>query len=94
MARRTLRRGRLSRRSTIGPLRHGDLTRLGYSTKTTEARRHLALARAVAEYGALSVWRKLNAVYVYNRRTAPVASATFKADRDWVGIYYGVRKSV
>ena len=74
----------------IGPLRHGDLTQFGYGhvTAMTKGRRHLALARAVHAYGALTVWRKLNAVYVYTRNTAPASSAVFKADRDWIKAHY------
>jgi hypothetical protein len=74
----------------IGKLRSGDLTRFGYDDvkEMSEARRHLALARAVAAYGALSVFRKLNAVYVYTRRTSPASSRIFKADRDWIKSRY------
>ena len=36
------------------------------------------------EYGELSVFRKLNAVYVYNRNTNPLISDIFRKDRDWV----------
>jgi hypothetical protein len=53
-------------------------------------RRHLALGRAVSAYGALSVFRKLNAVYVYTRRTSPSSSRIFKADRNWIKTHYGV----
>jgi hypothetical protein len=76
----------------IGPLRSGNLSKFGYDNVTdlSAGRRHLALARATAEYGALSVFRKLNAVYVYTRRTAPASSRTFKADRDWIKTQYGV----
>jgi len=76
----------------IGPLRKGELAIFGYTNVATlsEAKRHLALGRAVRAYGALSVFRKLNAVYVYTRYTAPVSSAIFKVDRDWVKEYYGV----
>jgi hypothetical protein len=76
----------------IGPLRKGELAVFGYVNVSTlsEAKRHLALGRAVRAYGALSVFRKLNAVYVYTRYTAPVSSAIFKVDRDWVKEYYGV----
>jgi hypothetical protein len=75
----------------IGQLRSGDLTRFGYDDvkDMSEARRHLALARAVATYGPLSVFRKLNAVYVYTRRTSPASSRIFKADRDWIKSRYG-----
>lgn len=75
----------------IGPLRKGELAEFGYVNVAvlSERRRHLALGRAVRVYGALSVFRKLNAVYVYTRYTAPVSSAIFKVDRDWVKEYYG-----
>lgn len=75
----------------IGRLRIGDLSQFGYEhvTELSAARRHLALARAVAAYGPLSVFRKLNAVYVYTRRTSPESSRVFKADRDWIKTHYG-----
>jgi hypothetical protein len=77
----------------IGPLRKGDLDRFGYTNVTalSEGRRHLALASAVRVYGSLTVWRKLNAIYVYTRRTSPASSAIFKADRDWVNTHYGIK---
>ena len=77
----------------IGPLRKGDLSRFGYDhvTDISEGRRHLALASAVRAYGSLTVWRKLNALYVYTRNTAPGSSATFKADRDWIKAHYGIK---
>lgn len=76
----------------IGRLREGDLSKFGYDNVTTLSvgRRHLALARAVREYGALSLFRKLNAVYVYTRRSSPASSRIFKADRDWVRATYMV----
>ena len=76
----------------IGPLHKGELATFGYTNvaSLSQNRRHLALSRAVRVYGALSVFRKLNAVYVYTRYTAPVSSAIFKLDRDWVKEYYGV----
>jgi hypothetical protein len=54
-------------------------------------RRHLSLAAAVRKYGALTVWRKLNAIYIYTRRSSPTSSATFKADRDWIKATYGIK---
>jgi hypothetical protein len=70
----------------IGKLKEGQLAKFGYSDvvhKTTEVRR-AALDKAVKEFGALSVFRKLNAVYVYTRKSAKESSAIFKEDRDWV----------
>ena len=73
----------------IGRLRHGDLLRFGYAKEATQRQRHQALARAVRAYGTLSVFRKLNAIYIYTRRTSPPSSAIFKADRDWIKTHYG-----
>ena len=70
----------------IGKLKEGQLAKFGYVNvvhKTVEARR-AALDKAVKEFGALSVFRKLNAVYVYGRRSAKESSKIFKEDRDWV----------
>lgn len=68
----------------IGTLKKGLLSKHGYKVKLGMSQRHTALKKAVAEYGALSVLRKLNAVAVYTHRTAPAASAIFKADMKWV----------
>ena len=74
----------------IGKLRHGLLAKFGYSHVKTlsQSQRHVALEKAVRAYGALSVFRKLNAVYVYSKKTAPSSSKIFKADRDWIGTKY------
>ena len=87
------RKSKKHRRSTrklcgpgIGKLKEGQLAKFGYSDvvhKTVEVRR-AALDKAVKEFGPLSVFRKLNAVYVYGRRSAKESSKIFKEDRDWV----------
>ena len=77
----------------IGPLRQGNLKRFGYSDvrAMSTGRRHLSLVAAVRKYGALTVWRKLNAIYIYTRRSSPTSSAIFKADRDWIKATYGIK---
>jgi hypothetical protein len=77
----------------IGTLRKGELAKHGYSKVSTLSMgaRHAALDKAIKEFGSLGVWRKLNAVYVYTRRTAPEASKIFKADRDWIRVTYGIK---
>lgn len=77
----------------IGPLRKGELAKHGYSKVTllTVAQRHVALASAVKEFGSLGVWRKLNAVSVYTRRTSPGVSKLFKDDMDWIRNTYGIK---
>jgi len=74
----------------IGPLRKHDLDKYGYAKVTTMslAARHAALAKAVMAYGALTVFRKLNAISVYTRRTAPASSRIFLADRNYVRSKY------
>lgn len=68
----------------IGPLSRGDLVSLGYShTKGTTAR-HEAIDKAVSKYGRASTIRKLNAIAVYSKRTAPSRSAVYKRDMRYV----------
>jgi len=76
----------MKKRSLIGTLRKGLLAKYGYQdvTSLSVIQRHTALNKAIRAYGALSVSRKLNAVYVYNRKTNPSVARVFKADRDWV----------
>lgn len=77
----------------IGPLRQGDLSKHGYSriAQMSERDRHAALQKAIAEYGSLTVWRKLNALYVYTRRTSPATSMSVKQDMDWIRRVYGIK---
>ena len=77
---------RRNKKSRIGTLKRGLLIKYGYHNVTglSQQQRHTALNKAIRAYGALSVSRKLNAVYVYNRKTNPSVARIFKADRDWV----------
>jgi hypothetical protein len=77
--------------SGIGRLKAGRLKEFGYSSSKTEHARHIALGRAMAAYGALAVYRMLNAVYVYSKRTSPSKSALYKMDRDYVGKLAGYK---
>ena len=78
---------------SIGPLRKGELAKHGYSYKETEDKRHTALRRAVSDYGALGVYRKLDAVAKLSVKTAPKASDVFEKDREWVQSKYAPLKS-
>ena len=69
---------------SIGPLKEGKLTSLGYDVASKASTRRRAVDRAVAKYGKLSALRKLNAVAVYTRRTSPKKSKTFKSDVRYV----------
>ena len=70
----------------IGELHSGDLAKYGYEhvANLSVDARHKALKKAVNEYGALDVMRKLVAVSTYSKRTAPASSKLFKSDAAWV----------
>ena len=77
----------------FGPLRKGELTKLGYSSRFPEEIRHKALQKAVIVYGALGVYRKLDAVAKLSARTIPTASAIYTADREWIKKTFGPLKA-
>jgi hypothetical protein len=68
----------------IGPLKKGDLSQYGYASDKPMEARHKAVAKAVKKYGPTPVFRKLNAIYVYNKNSDTVRSEKFKKDRDYV----------
>jgi hypothetical protein len=68
----------------FGKLRKGDLIKYGYQYRLSDAIRHRALKKAMAKYGTLTVYHKLDAVAKLSKRVAPDASAIFKRDRNWV----------
>jgi len=68
----------------IGKLQKGSLTSLGYSASAPTKTRRAAVNRALQKYGKLSTLRKLNAVAIYTRRTAPGKSRIFKSDVRYV----------
>ncbi len=77
----------------IGPLRKGELAVFGYTHVTTlpVSERRSALKKAVKEYGSLTVWRKLNAIHIYTRRTSPTSSKIFKEDMNWIKSTFGIK---
>ncbi len=76
----------------IGKLRKGELIKYGYQYRLSNSLRHSALKRAIERYGALSVYRKLDAVTKLSVRTAPDASEIFKMDRNWIRNNYELKK--
>lgn len=66
----------------IGELKPGGL--MGYSPSMSKTARHTKLRKVVKSKGALSTFRKLNALSTYTKRTAKSKSKTAKADRNWV----------
>lgn len=69
---------------SFGKLRKGDLIRYGYQYRLADKSRHVALKKAIKQYGRLSVFHKLDAIAKLSKRTAPDASAIFSRNRDWV----------
>jgi hypothetical protein len=65
-------------------LKKGHLTKYGYHADLSENKRHEALKKALGEYSSLSLFRKLNAVYILNKNRDKKRAATFKADSKWV----------
>lgn len=68
----------------IGALKKGKLTQHGYHVDLSDAERHRALDRAVDDYGALSVFRKLKAVATYSHHTSPDNFAIYNEDASYV----------
>jgi hypothetical protein len=77
----------------IGPLRKGELRKFGYVYRLPVSERRTALAKAVKAYGALSTYRKLDAIAKLTTRSAPEASKIFKEDRDYIRKTYGPLKA-
>ena len=67
-------------------LKKGLLTKHGYVgvEKLNQIQRRAALRRALREMKALSLFRRLNALYVLNKNKKPALARKVKADRDWV----------
>ena len=72
------------------PLKKGLLTKYNYSIYNTDKSRHESLQKAVKEYGALSVFRKINALYILSRNINPVLAQKYTKDRNWIKKKYGL----
>lgn len=76
----------------IGTLHKGMLSKYGYVTSKSSRSRHIALNAAVKHDGPLSVYRRLNALAIYTKRTAPTTSKTALADRAFVAEKVGYKQ--
>jgi len=79
---------------SIGKLRKGELIKYGYQYRLSDSLRQSALKKAIKRYGALSVYRKLDAVAKLSLRTAPDASGIFVKDRNWVRENYELKEKI
>ena len=76
----------------FGQVKKGELTRYGYNAHINSEERHKALQKAIAVYGSLSVYHKLDAITKLTKRTAPDAHKIFKIDLQWVKKHYTLKK--
>lgn len=65
-------------------LEKGTLTQYGYHANLTEEERHKALKKALVDIKPLSVYRKLNALYVLNKNKDASLANLYRKDADWV----------
>lgn len=65
-------------------LKTGSLTKYGYHVHDTKTIRHKALKKALKEYGFATLIRKLNAVRVLSRNTAPSNSKKYADDIKYI----------
>ena len=68
----------------IGFLRKGELKKHGYVYVRSREERHEALKKAINEFGALGVYRKLDIIAKLSKYRVPEASRVFKEDREWL----------
>lgn len=65
-------------------LKKGILTNYGYHADLAEPVRRQALQRAFATVTPLSLYRKLNAIYVLNKNRDKKRALIFRSDANWV----------
>ena len=71
----------------------GALRDIGYNVNLSEKERQKVLDKAVKQYGGLSVFRKLNALYTLNKNRNPALARKFKKDAEYVKRkYYNTRQ--
>ena len=74
----------------MNPLQAGTLKKHGYShiVTLTVSQRRRALRKALAEFGYVTLMRKVNAVAVLNRNTHPRLARLFEADKKWLQTHF------
>lgn len=75
----------------IGYLRKGELKKHGYVYEKSREERHVALKKAIQEFGALGVYHKLDIIAKLSKYRVPKAANVFKEDREWVRKNYELK---
>lgn len=73
-----------TRKVRISISKPGSLSKYGYSMSKTAASRHKALSKAVKAYGYGSIMRKVNAIYVFNKKKHPDLARKASRDKSWL----------
>ena len=71
-------------KAILPPLKKGTLGKYGYKTKSSKHERRSSLKKAARSLGKNTVIRKLNAVSVLTRNTAPKTSKLLRSDMKFV----------
>lgn len=75
---------RTSKCNVLFHLEKGTLTKFGYSMKNSQQSRHKSLKKAIKSVKPLSIYRKLNAIYILNKNKHPDNAKVFKNDAEWL----------
>ncbi len=75
---------RNSKCNVLFHLEKGTLTKFGYSMKNSQQSRHKSLKKAIKSVKPLSIYRRLNALYVLNKYKHPDNAKIFKDDAEWL----------
>jgi len=67
-------------------LKKGDLTKYGYHANLSDTARHEALRKSLSDRNTkpLSIFRKLNALFVLNKNKNPTMAKLYKNDSQWL----------
>jgi hypothetical protein len=65
-------------------LEKGTLSKFGYTMKNSQRMRHISLKKAIKSIKPLSIYRRLNALYVLNKNKHPDNAKIFKNDAEWL----------
>jgi hypothetical protein len=75
---------RNSKCNVLFHLEKGTLSKFGYSMKKSQQSRHKSLKKAIKSVKPLSIYRRLNALYVLNKNKHPDNAKVFKDDAEWL----------
>jgi hypothetical protein len=82
---RSLKNRRTKKNKPLFVLEKGGLIKYGYHADISENDRHQALSRALADsVKPLSLYRKLNALYVLNKNQNRALAKLYRKDANWI----------